>query len=104
MRRGEVWFIADPADPARRTCGLVVSNDMFNEHGSTYWAPIVRSATNGPVPPWAVGLREPDPVSGAVMVGRTKRLPRTAGVEQVGMLTGATLARVAAVLADLFES
>lgn len=102
MRRGEVWFLADPARPTRRTCGLVVSTDLFNERGSAYCAPILRSS-NGPVPPWAVPLSDPDPVGGVVMLGRVKRLPLAAGMEQTGMLTGATLARVADVLVDLFD-
>jgi mRNA interferase MazF len=102
MKHGEVWTIADPSDATRRVRAAVVSSDLFNGRGQVYCAPILRRPTAGPLPAWAVPLADTDPLSGMVLVSHMSRVPDAAGVEQVGMLTGASMAKVSTALEDLF--
>jgi mRNA interferase MazF len=64
---------------------------------------VVRQRGTTDLPPFAVPLAETDPVAGVVVVNRMRRLPATAGAERIGMVTGASLARLDEALRDLFE-
>jgi mRNA interferase MazF len=99
--RGEVWTVAGPA--AFRWRVAVLSADAYAASGEVYCAPIVRRPAGEQLPPYAVPLGEPDPVSGMVLVGLVERIPVGSGAERVGMVTGATMARIAEALRDLFE-
>jgi mRNA interferase MazF len=104
MRRGEIWTIGNRTDLRYRV--LVLSGDSYNErtNASPYCAPIVRqrgAATE--LPPYAVALTEQDPITGVVVVNRMRRLPAEVGAERIGMVTGASMARLADAMRDLFE-
>ncbi|MGN9906771.1 type II toxin-antitoxin system PemK/MazF family toxin [Phytohabitans sp. LJ34] len=104
MNRGEVWTIGDRTDLRYRV--VVLSGDTHNDrpNAAPYCAPVVRqrgSITD--LPPFAVPLSETDPVSGVVVVNRMRRLPVTSGAERLGMITGASLARVDDALRNLFD-
>ncbi|MFC0532756.1 type II toxin-antitoxin system PemK/MazF family toxin [Phytohabitans kaempferiae] len=103
MNRGEVWTIGDRTDLRYRV--VVLSGDTHNErpNAAPYCAPVVRQRGTTDLPPFAVPLSETDPVSGVVVVNRMRRLPVTAGAERLGMITGASLARLDNALRDLFE-
>jgi mRNA interferase MazF len=103
VNRGEVWTIGDRADLRYRV--VVLSGDAHNERPSAapYCAPVVRQRGTTDLPPFAVPLAETDPVAGVVVVNRMRRLPATAGAERIGMVTGASLARLDEALRDLFE-
>ena len=53
--------------------------------------------------PFAIALAESDPLSGVVVLSRMRRLPVAVGAERLGMLTGASMMRVAAALKTLFD-
>lgn len=55
------------------------------------------------MPPFAVALTEQDPITGVVVVNRMRRLPATTGAERIGMVTGASMARLTEAVRDLFE-
>lgn len=99
MNRGEVWTIGDSKTRWRV---VVLSSDDYNSAGWAYCVPIVRRPT-GDLPPYAVPLAEPDPMSGIALTSTIEHIPAPAGLDRVGMLTGATLARIENTLRDLFE-
>ncbi|MDP9797721.1 mRNA interferase MazF [Catenuloplanes nepalensis] len=103
MNRGEIWTIGGRSDLRYRV--VVLSGDSHNERPSAapFCAPIVRQRGSTELPPFAVPLAEADPLSGVVVVNRMRRLPASAGAEKVGMVTGASLARLNEALRDLFE-
>ena len=103
MNRGEIWTIGGRSDLRYRV--VVLSGDSHNERPSAapFCAPIVRQRGATELPPFAVPLAEADPLSGVVVVNRMRRLPASAGAEKVGMITGASLARLSEALRDLFE-
>lgn len=103
MNRGEIWTIGDRGDLRYRV--VVLSGDAHNERpsASPFCAPIVRQRGSAVLPPFAVPLAEADPLSGVVVVNRMRRMPASAGAERVGMVTGASMARLGAALRDLFE-
>ncbi|GGK91768.1 type II toxin-antitoxin system PemK/MazF family toxin [Mangrovihabitans endophyticus] len=103
MKRGEIWTIGSPADLRYRV--LVLSADTYNDrsNASPYCAPIVRQRGATELPPYAVALTEQDPITGVVVVNRMRRLPAAVGAERIGMVTGASMARLAAAVRDLFE-
>ena len=103
MRRGEIWTIGDRADLRYRV--LVLSADSYNDRGnaSPICAPIVRQRGVTELPPYAVALTEQDPITGVVVVNRMRRLPASTGAERIGMVTGASMARLTAAVRDLFE-
>ncbi|GAB7050108.1 type II toxin-antitoxin system PemK/MazF family toxin [Catenuloplanes indicus] len=103
MNRGEIWTIGGRSDLRYRV--VVLSGDSHNERPSAapFCAPIVRQRGTTELPPFAVPLAEADPLSGVVVVNRMRRLPASAGAEKVGMVTGASLARLNEALRDLFE-
>lgn len=103
MRRGEIWTIGDRADLRYRV--LVLSGDSHNErkNATPFCAPIVRQRGVTELPPYAVALTEQDPITGVVVVNRMRRLPASTGAERIGMVTGASMARLAAAMRDLFE-
>ena len=103
MKRGEIWTIGSPTDLRYRV--LVLSSDSFNErsNASPYCAPIVRQRGAVELPPYAVALTEQDPITGIVVVNRMRRLPASTGAERIGMVTGASMARLSEALRGLFE-
>jgi mRNA interferase MazF len=103
VNRGEVWTIGERTDLRYRV--VVLSGDAHNErpNAAPYCAPVVRQRGTTDLPPFAVPLSETDPVSGVVVVNRMRRLPVTSGAERLGMITGASLARVDDALRSLFE-
>ena len=103
MRRGEIWTIGSRTDLRYRV--LVLSADHFNErkNAAPYCAPIVRQRGATELPPYAVALTEQDPITGVVVVNRMRRLPASTGAERIGMVTGASMARLADAVRNLFE-
>jgi mRNA interferase MazF len=103
VNRGEIWTIGDAGQTRYRV--IVLSGDAHNERpsASPYCAPIVRQRGSSDLPPFVVPLAETDPVAGVVVVNRVRRIPAAAGAEQVGIATGASMARLSAALRDLFE-
>jgi mRNA interferase MazF len=103
VKRGEIWTIGSPTDLRYRV--LVLSSDSFNDRGnaSPYCAPIVRQRGAVELPPYAVALTEQDPITGVVVVNRMRRLPASTGAERIGMVTGASMARLSEALRGLFE-
>jgi mRNA interferase MazF len=104
VNRGEIWTIGDPAQQAKYRV-IVLSGDAHNDRPSAapYCAPIVRQADHTDLPPFVIPLAEPDPMAGVVVVNRLRRIPTAVAVERVGMVTGASMARLGAALTDLFE-
>ena len=103
MKRGEIWTIGSRTDLRYRV--LVLSSDNYNDRAnpSPFCAPIVRQRGATELPPYAVALTEQDPITGVVVVNRMRRLPASAGADRVGMVTGASMARLNDALRDLFE-
>lgn len=103
MKRGEIWTIGSRTDLRYRV--LVLSSDTHNErkNASPFCAPIVRQRGVTELPPFAVALTEQDPITGVVVVNRMRRLPAAIGAERIGMVTGASMARLTEAMRDLFE-
>src|SRR3954453_7667701 len=103
MRRGEIWTIGNRTDLRYRV--LVLSADSYNErsNASPFCAPIVRQRGAVELPPFAVALSEQDPVGGIVVVNRMRRLPASVGAERLGMVTGASMAKLTEAVRGLFE-
>jgi mRNA interferase MazF len=103
VKRGEIWTIGNRTDLRYRV--LVLSADTFNDrsNASPYCAPIVRQRGAVELPPYAVALTEQDPITGIVVVNRMRRLPASTGAERIGMVTGASMNRLAEALRGLFE-
>jgi mRNA interferase MazF len=103
MRRGEIWTIGSPTDLRYRV--LVLSADSLNErtNASPFCAPIVRQRGAVELPSYAVALTEQDPITGVVVVNRMRRLPAATGAERIGMVTGASMARLTEAMRALFE-
>jgi mRNA interferase MazF len=103
MRRGEIWTIGDRTDLRYRV--LVLSADSYNDrsNSSPFCAPIVRQRGTTELPPYAVALTEQDPITGVVVVNRMRRLPASIGAERIGMVTGASMARLTEAMRGLFE-
>jgi mRNA interferase MazF len=103
VKRGEIWTIGSRTDLRYRV--LVLSADSYNERGNAapFCAPIVRQRGAVELPPYAVALTEQDPITGIVVVNRMRRLPASVGAERIGMVTGASMDRLAKAIRDLFE-
>ncbi|WP_250037271.1 type II toxin-antitoxin system PemK/MazF family toxin [Paractinoplanes maris] len=103
MKRGEIWTIGSPTDLRYRV--LVLSGDAYNErkNASPFCAPIVRQRGATELPPFAVPLTEQDPITGVVVINRMRRIPAEVGAERIGMVTGASMARLADAMRSLFE-
>ncbi|MGK5681711.1 type II toxin-antitoxin system PemK/MazF family toxin [Actinoplanes sp. URMC 104] len=103
MKRGEIWTIGERTDLRYRV--LVLSGDEYNErkNASPFCAPIVRQRGVTELPPYAVPLTEQDPITGVVVVNRMRRLPAEIGAERIGMVTGASMARLTEAMRALFE-
>jgi mRNA interferase MazF len=103
VKRGEIWTIGSRTDLRYRV--LVLSADSYNERGNAapFCAPIVRQRGAVKLPPYAVALTEQDPITGVVVVNRIRRLPASVGAERIGMVTGASMDRLAKAIRDLFE-
>jgi mRNA interferase MazF len=103
MRRGEIWTIGSRTDLRYRV--LVLSADSYNDrkNAAPFCAPIVRQRGAVELPPYAVALTEQDPITGVVVVNRMRRLPAAIGAERIGMVTGASMVRLAEAVRELFE-
>jgi mRNA interferase MazF len=103
MRRGEIWTIGNRTDLRYRV--LVLSADSYNERSNPtpFCAPIVRQRGTTELPAFAVALTEQDPITGVVVVNRMRRLPASIGAERIGMVTGASMARLTEAMRHLFE-
>jgi mRNA interferase MazF len=103
MRRGEVWTVGDPGNLRYRV--VVLSTDAHNNrpNAAPFCAPVVRRQGSSELPPFAVPLAEQDPLTGVVVVSRIRRMPASAGAHRLGMVTGASMARLEQALRDLFE-
>ena len=98
MRRGEVWTVADEHGQHRV---VVLSGDEYNVMGVAYCAPIMQRSA--PMQPYVVVLSDPDPIAGTVLVGLTEPIAITTGTESIGIVTGATMARLSEAVRDLFD-
>jgi mRNA interferase MazF len=103
MKRGEIWTIGSRTDLRYRVLVLSADNHNDRSNASPYCAPIVRQRGATELPPYAVALTEQDPITGVVVVNRMRRLPAAIGAERIGMVTGASMARLADAMRDLFE-
>ncbi len=83
MRQGEIYDY-------RGIRALVVSADAHNEVRAPWLAPIYRG--NLDTPPYAVALIEPDPLAGFIDLDRLGR--GAPDGQPIGIVTGATMARV----------
>jgi mRNA interferase MazF len=103
VNRGEIWTIGNRTDLRYRV--LVLSADAHNgrPNASPYCAPIVRQRGATVLPAYAVALTEQDPITGVVVVNRMRRLPASVGAERIGMVTGASMARLVEAMRALFE-
>ena len=103
MKRGEIWTIGARDNLRYRV--LVLSADNYNDrlNPSPFCAPIVRQRGSVELPPYAVALTEQDPITGVVVVNRMRRLPASTGAERIGMVTGASMARLTEAVRTLFE-
>lgn len=103
MRRGEIWTIGSATDLRYRV--LVLSGDAYNDrkNAAPFCAPIVRQRGATELPPYAVALTEQDPITGVVVVNRMRRLPASTGAERIGMVTGASMVRLAEAMRALFD-
>jgi len=103
VNRGEIWTVGERSDLRYRV--VVLSGDAHNERprAAPYCAPVVRQRGATTLPPFVVPLAETDPLSGVVVVSRLRRISCTAGAERVGMVTGASMARLEEAMRDLFD-
>ncbi len=103
VNHGEVWTFKGGAGRSWR--GVVLSVDARNSTSGAYplVAPIVRRFPEAEAVPFAASLSDLDPVSGVVLVAEMLPVDPGRAAEQVGMLTGPSLARVADALRDLFD-
>ncbi|WP_051366618.1 type II toxin-antitoxin system PemK/MazF family toxin [Hamadaea tsunoensis] len=91
MNRGVVWDYSPSAGPSVRI--VVLSNDVHNSVSWPVCAYLTRRAT--PLVPTMVPLADPDPVGGAVDLTTLGTINPDRLSGPVGMLTGASLARIA---------
>jgi mRNA interferase MazF len=103
VNHGEVWTFKGNAGRSWR--GVVLSVDTVNSAPGAYplVAPIVRRFPEAETVPFAAQLSDLDPVSGVVLVAELLPVDPGRAAELVGMLTGASVARVADALRDLFD-
>jgi len=102
MRRGEIWDVA--TDPTGTTIRVaVLSGQAWNEGGSAQCVLLVRGHGVREVLPYIVATAETDPVTGILDMGWLSPVPTDAAVEYLGMLTGATLAKIADSLRRIYE-
>jgi mRNA interferase MazF len=102
VNRGEVWDVAvDEQGRTLRT--VVVSGEAWNDGGTAQCVQLVRAHNVPEIIPYIVLTGESDPVTGALDMGWLSPIPTDAFVEQHGMLTGASLAKVSDSLRDIYE-
>ena len=104
MKQGEVWTIGQRADLRYRV--VVLSSEAHNDRpaAAPFCAPVVRQRGSADdLPPFAIALAETDPISGVVVLNRMRRLPAAIGAERLGLLTGASMAKISASLRELFD-
>lgn len=102
MNRGEVWTVEGPA--GRRWRVAVVSGDSHNDRlgALPFVVPLVHRPP-GELPPYVAALRDPDPVGGVALTADLGQIDPRRSIERVGMITGASMSRIAEALRDLFE-
>ena len=104
MKQGEVWTIGDGADLRYRVVVLSAETHNDRPRAAPFCAPVVRQrGVIEDLPPFAVALAETDPISGVVVLSRMRRIPPAAATDRLGMLTGATMSRIAEALRRLFD-
>ena len=104
LKQGEVWTIGQRADLRYRV--VVLSSEAHNDRpgAAPFCAPVVRQRGDpDDLPPFAIALAETDPISGVVVLNRMRRLPASIGAERLGLLTGASMAKIATALRELFD-
>jgi len=103
VNQGEIWTMGDRGNLRYRV--VVLSGDAHNDRPSAapFCAPVVRQRGTTALPPFVVPLAEADPLSGVVVVNRMRRMKASAGAERIGMVTGASMARLREAVRDLFE-
>lgn len=84
MRQGDVVEWRSPTGPLRV---LVLSDDTYNVIGWPVCAVIVRA---GATSPYVVGLADPDPVGGRIILGTIAPVSGAELGESVGTVSGAT--------------
>jgi mRNA interferase MazF len=102
VRRGEIWDVAI-GDDGRTIRVLVASGRTWNEAAAPQCVQLVRGHGVPELIPFLVVLAERDPVTGVLDMGWLSPIPREAFVEPIGMLTGATMAKVSDCLRMLYE-
>lgn len=102
MRRGEVWDVAI-GDNGRTVRVLVVSGEAWNEGAAPQCVQLVRRHGVPEVLPYLVACAETGPVTGVLDMGWLSPVAHETFVESVGILTGATMAKVSGCLRKLFE-
>jgi mRNA interferase MazF len=102
-RRGEVWQYALPDSGKFRV--VVVSSDVQNEIPGAWplCALVTRRTPSAEIPAFTVELADPDPLGGIVLIATVRGLEPAGLVVQLGMVTGATMARIGTALKDLFD-
>jgi mRNA interferase MazF len=104
-RRGEVWDYTQPGQPGRYRV-VVVSADAHNDTPGAWPVCVLlthRTPPGGEIRTAAVGLADVDPVGGVAVVPSIRQLDPHGFTASVGMLTGATLARIEAALRALLD-
>ncbi|MCP2325880.1 mRNA interferase MazF [Hamadaea flava] len=98
MNRGVVWDYSPASGPSVRV--VVLSNEIHNSVSWPVCAYLTRRAT--PLVPTMVPLADPDPVGGAVDLATLGTINPDRLSGPVGMLTGASLARIGEAVRALF--
>jgi mRNA-degrading endonuclease toxin of MazEF toxin-antitoxin module len=83
---------------------VVISADSVSGAGRPWCAPIVRQIEVPPVlATLVVATREPDPVTGAILLMEARTLPVDSLGPATGMMIGATLARINDGIKTMFD-
>jgi hypothetical protein len=97
VRQGEIY---DHVVNNARFRVLVVSSDTHNVTRVPWIAPIRHGADD--IPPYLVALVDADPLGGAIDLDRMRRATPTG--EPLGLVTGATMARVREAIVTVFAA
>jgi len=102
VNRGEVWTVVAP-NGTNRWRVAVISADAYNNRSRfPFVVPLIRRPS-GDLPPYTAALADPDPVGGIALVAELGQIDVRQATERIGMLTGASMARIGEALRDLFE-
>jgi mRNA interferase MazF len=102
VKRGDIWDVAVDEQGATLRVA-VLSGEAWNQGGTAQCVQVVRAHGVRDVLPYIVATAETDPVSGVLDMGWLSPVPTDAGVERIGMLTGATLSKVADSVRKIYE-